>query len=281
MKLAIFISILIILSISILINGYLPDRTLRDKLLRVLLVGFFIYFGVAFVCDELTSLKYLYISKTLPLGFLFGPIMYFLIISDEDSVVNSRAIFFHRLPFYLSLPIFIYFVLSTKVREFFGSDFYFYWNCSQMVSWIVYFVFALVKLCNKKFFKKSDIFTLTLLLLFLIVIISTTTSLYKSNFQQFYDPSPGLSIIFVFFISVIIYFQQLNELGKAIVIKVEERYCFDSNILNFIALNRSRFVPEIVMEEPVAPKKIPIADIILSSIDFLDPTLTITMQVYL
>lgn len=282
MILLLLIAVFILSCAGFYMNRHLVTRLFIDSAKGMIFLILIIYSSIELVCGIFLHEDYIYISAVQPLGFLYAPLMYYLITGTKVTLVKPRVIFYQRLPFYIALAVYITFIFSKDLRDTLGLTFYKLWYSGMLLLWIGYFIAIILQKYKDRFVHRLDVFDGTMLILFLITIIIVGSQIYSNPQALIYITNSIASIFCIFLISLVIYLQQIDRLGTLeLPLSQDVNFYFESAVLDFLnsdidqvlkldnaplqnAISKSEGAPKIGFQ--------------LGDVNFLDNTITSQIQ---
>lgn len=277
MKIFILVVILVLAAITLGYNSYIRSRDLKDISIRILLMLIVLTLVEVFIYGVVLPGNWNYVSKISPFSFLFVPLMYFLIHPDYKGI-SDKVVFYHRIPFYISILCYIPFVVCSEIRNQWGASFYLYWNSALFISFLFYSFLALHSVGKRGGVSKQPLFSK--INIFLYFSLTMTFGIYVRKIYLDYSItiSSYVLILLLLLIMINIYQQQLRELKRINSARIAEDTTFQSMLLDTIKNSQIKIDPSLVVssEEPLLSQAAEIN--LLEQLDFLDPDLSLQSQ---
>lgn len=279
MRLFVFVAILVLCIVALIVNSYIRERSFMVRLSKVMLIMFFVHVLIALLCYEILPSQYMYIDRAGPFAFIYGPFIYFSILSMKNATVPARTLIYHSIAFGVAVLIFLAFILSSGLRSYWGFNFYIYWYSAMLLSWSIYFIVAFVSFFKQGAAREVNVFTTNVLVVFFAAVSFMIIILLDTDFKAIFESSESSSL-FIFFcmllIVLFIYLNQLDRFRQKDIVQISDDDYFESKILNYIQVSRHMQPKEDLSLNSVHNGTL--ENSLLSKIDFLNPDLDLQTQ---
>lgn len=129
-----------LLVVCIHLQSLIGIKRLFDKLLTILLIHTALHILHSITFCFITS-QYQYIKIGVPFGLFYGSMLYLLLLTGRNECVTVKKVLLHFFPYYLSLIIYVYFLITPSLQQ--SELYYIVLYSSISISWFVYALYGL------------------------------------------------------------------------------------------------------------------------------------------
>jgi AraC-like DNA-binding protein len=134
----IFMCIAILSAVTLYIGISFGNKTPLDKVMYFFL-AYVIFHVIHAALFRLLPLEYRYVDRASPLGFLYGPLLYFDYLTSQSSILKLKTILIHSTPLFIGLCFYIFFLINYS--SYFRANSSLYYTClyaPMALSWLGY-----------------------------------------------------------------------------------------------------------------------------------------------
>lgn len=138
------------------------------------ILNLFLVFMLVSVLQTALYLHFFTESKELhrasPLGFIYGPFVFFAFYAmEKDAAIPKRYFWRHLAPFFLWLPLYIYFVLNEQFRQDYSVIYYIILYLSVFISGLFYSIYCFSRLVRLSGLSQTSVTVLSVSVILLLV----------------------------------------------------------------------------------------------------------------